>query len=458
MPTSPALTGISSPALVPTSVPLSQQQAERAKAIRGPIIHRLALNPATEDVISKFKIRDATEQEFKQALEKVAEVVDGKWKLKQKSFRELDVFAYKRYTPEERQIAIENAIHIYDKLRLSNSEPEWDRLLPMEERGTGKCLSKLQAKIAVGAIQPAAKTSKAKMQEAEDSGRDTAIEDDGDDLFGEKTHAAATKGANMARSHSNPPATKRKKTSEKELQAKRLLTKGKPAKSTSAKSSDKKSAEKDSTKIKSSKFVHESDEEDDSPLLPSTATVPARSTQSKTKGSSVSQTKSITKAARDDTDGVDSKQNLVKKHKVNNTSPQKSSPLASTPTNASDIDDSSSSSLKNNLKRKATDSSSDVPISKRHQKSSSNSTTSSIAGSMGVVNGDSQGDTHWNEMRHNISETRKFNLFYNSYLELYQELSATQHRDVEKMADLRDMHERLVGMKANILSAAAART
>jgi RNA polymerase II elongation factor ELL len=218
MPTSPALTGISSPALGPTSVPLSQQQAERMKAIRRPIIHKLALGPATENVISKYKKDDATEQEFKLALDKVADLEDGKWKLKQKAFRDLDVFTYKRYTPEERQVAIDNAIHVYDKIRLATSEPEWERLLQFEERGTGKCLSKLQAKIAVGAIKPA-KAPRIKVHGAEDSGRDTPTADDLDDLFGEKIPTTALKSEGMVRSHSNPPVTKQKKTSENSRQS-----------------------------------------------------------------------------------------------------------------------------------------------------------------------------------------------------------------------------------------------
>lgn len=478
MPTSPALTGMSSPALGPTSVPLSQQQAEKAKAIRRPIIHKLALGPATEDDISNLKKADTTEQEFRQALEKVAELVDGKWKLKQRSFRDLDVFAYKRYTPEERQIAIDNAIHVYDKLRLSNSEPEWDRLLPMEERGTGKCLSKLQAKIAVGAIQPA-KVPKIKVQEAEDSGRDTVVEDDEDDLFGEKIPTVAPKSTSMARSHSNPPVTKQKKTSEKELQAKRLLTKGKPTKSNSAKSSDKKSAGKDSNKIKSSEFVRDSDEEDDSYLLPSAIKGLVSSPQLKANGITSSQVKASTKTARentnnmdskpivnkkphpknarDDSDEMDSKPVVNKKPKVNNTSPQKSSPLASTPpTNASDFEDSSSSSLTNSLKRKATDSSSDLLTSKRHQKSSSSSTNSSVTSSIGAVNGEERGETYWNAVRQNISATKKFKAYYAKYKDLWTELHESRNPDVQKVADLREMMERLSEMKANILSAARA--
>jgi RNA polymerase II elongation factor ELL len=458
MPTSPALTGISSPALGPTSVPLSQQQAERTKAIRRPIIHKLALGPATEDVISKYKKDDATDQEFRLALDKVAELKDGKWKLKQKAFRDLDVFTYKRYTLDERQVAIDNAVHVYDKMRLGTSEPEWERLLPMEERGAGKCLSKLQAKIAVGAIKPA-KAPKIKVHGAEDSGRDTpaAADNDLDDLFGDKIPTTTLKSETMVRSHSNPPVAKQKRISEKEQQAKRLLAKGKPIKSTSAKSSDKKSAGKESSKIKSSEFVRESDEEDDY-LLPAAKAAPASTTASKINGAPAPapKTKQAVKiSSRDEFEEVAPKLNGTQKPKINNTSPPKSSPLASSPpTNASDFDDSSSSSS-NSLKRKATDSSSDIPISKRHQKSSSSSTSSSIASSNSIVNGDRHDPYYYEVMRKDVSATKKFVLYYNRYLDLYRELSASQERDrdVEKMADLMAMHERLAQMKADILPA-----
>jgi len=460
MPTSPALTGISSPALGPISVPLSQQQAERTKAIRRPIIHKLALGPATEDVISQYKKNDATEQEFKAALDKVAHLENGEWKLKQKAFRDLDVFTYKRYTTEERQVAIDNAIHVYDKIRLATSEPEWERLLPLEERGTGKCLSKLQAKIAVGAIKPA-KAPRIKVHGAEDSGRDTPAADDDDlgDLFGEKISTTALRSGGMVRSHSNPPTTKQKRTSEKEQQAKRLLAKGKPAKSTSTKSSEKKSAPKESSKIKSSEFVHDSDEEDDY-HLPAPKAAPTSTTISKTNSTQAPapRTKQTTKVtSRDDFEEIPTKMNGIQKPKVNNTSPPKSSPLASSPpTNASDFDDSSSSSS-TSLKRKATDSSSDIPISKRHQKSSSSSTNSSVASSNSIVNGDRQDPYYYEVMRKEVSATKRFVLYYNRYAALWRELAASQDkdRDVEKMADLMAMADRLAQMKADILPTSA---
>jgi len=56
-------------------------------------------------------------------------------------------------------------------------------------------------------------------------------------------------------------------------------------------------------------------------------------------------------------------------------------------------------------------------------------------------------------MRKEVSATKRFVLYYNKYADLYRELAASQDkdRDVEKMADLMAMHERLAQMKADIL-------
>jgi RNA polymerase II elongation factor ELL len=466
MPTSPALTGVNSPSLAPTSAPLSQQQADKTRAIRRPIIHKLAIGPATEEVIRRYKQDGTTNAEFKIALEKVADFDSSKWTLKQRSFKELDVFSYEEYTLEERQTAIDNAVRVYDKLRLGASEPEWERLLPEEERGTGKTLSKLQAKIATGAIKPA-KAPKIKLSGADESGRDTGVEDnDEGDLFGEKV-SATPQSAEMTRSHSNPPITKPKKVSEKEAQAKRLLAKsgkaqtGRVTKSAAVKS-EKKTQEKG---FKSSKFVNDSDEEDDylvnnpSPPAPTTTTTTTTTTTAKTIVVRKPLPKSVSKPARDESDAKPAPTNS--KPKGNNTSPVKSSPLANTPpTNASDIEDSSSSSVPTTLKRKAdsqsSSTSSSLPLAKRHQKSgssSSSSDNSSITSSNGIGSGSRRSiGKDWAERTKIHQLTQKYNAYYPKYRQLYREMESEDGpRDPEKMADLFEMQQRLQNWKREIL-------
>lgn len=193
MPASPALSGVGSPSLGPTSVPLSQQQAEKAKATRKPVIHLLAVGPMTEAALIE-QITDESSYDIKQALQKVGDFNEGikKWELGKKYYKELDVWTFDYDTQEDRQTAIDNAIKSYDRMRLAISEPEWDRLLPKKERGTGKILSKLQKDIAEGL----ARGPKINVQKAEDSGRDTPMD---------------AKGENTPRAGSQPPSSKPKK-------------------------------------------------------------------------------------------------------------------------------------------------------------------------------------------------------------------------------------------------------
>jgi RNA polymerase II elongation factor ELL len=437
MPSSPGLSGFDSPSLAPTSIPMSQQIAEKAKTIRKPIVHQLALGPASETELFKFH-NDSTvsDQDFRIAIDKVADLEnDGRWKLKQKAFKELDVFSYKGYSSQERQTAIDNAIRAYDKLRLNASEPEWDRLLPHNERGTGKILSKLQAKIASGAAKP----PKISFQHADESGRDTPIKNskgsdkDKDDHF-----------------NTQPPAAKPKKVTDREAQAKRLLGKG--GKKAAPKSTEKKPAERtatESSRIKSSKFVSDSDEEDDYVITPIAApekpikSAPGHSTTAPTKSAKPLPvpSKPATKRVREEPD--DLTHAATKKHK--GTSPHKSSPLASSPpTNAADISDSSSLSSVNDFHKRSADSFSDAaPEAKRHQKSSSISTTSS----------DSSGK--WSPATQDvlIEKAKKFKVYYQKYAKLHKELSANPNRDAVAMEQLLEMHHRLANLKQEIVAA-----
>ena len=120
IPSSPALNA-SSPALAPTSVPASETAAEKTKAIRAPIIHILAIAPATGADLLKYKKSATTTQEFKSALDKVADLVDGKYMLRNKLYKELDVWNFEYNSQKDRQTAIDNAVKVFDKMRMSGS-------------------------------------------------------------------------------------------------------------------------------------------------------------------------------------------------------------------------------------------------------------------------------------------------------------------------------------------------
>lgn len=473
VPTSPALTGVGSPSLAPTSVPLSQLQAEKSKATRRPIIHRLALGPASEAELLDVKLTDLTEAEFKLALDRVADLENGKWVLKNKAFKELDVYNYREYSTADRKIAIENATRAYDKLRLSAGGPEWEKLLAPEERGTGKCLSKLQAKIAGGGIQPV-KAPKINVYCAEESGRDTPTNTDGDSISCEKP------GESMARSNSNPGATKAKKVSEKEVQTKRLLAKpgGKAGKSAAAKPSEKKPQGRESGKIKSAEFVGDSDDEEEDV---SVANVTAVTIVKPTQASVAKPTsKPAAKRGRDGAPGQNIAPITKKPRTLSSTSPQKSSLVASSPpANASDMDESSSSN-NGSLKRTAASSisadepaikrhqassiSSDEAISKRHHKTNSSSSSSSVGIPQDVHQNGSGSGNGVNTNRTNVKEkyahipqaqralnAHKFNAFYKSYKQLHLELSMTKIKDRLKMNELLDMQDRLTKLKKEVL-------
>jgi RNA polymerase II elongation factor ELL len=69
-----------------------------------------------------------------------------KWQLTDKSFREINPYNFPYATSEEREQAIEGAIKSFDRLRLTKDDKLWQILLPREERGQGKCLSRSKVK------------------------------------------------------------------------------------------------------------------------------------------------------------------------------------------------------------------------------------------------------------------------------------------------------------------------
>jgi RNA polymerase II elongation factor ELL len=393
------------------------------------------------------KIPDASKDHLKQALQKVGDLKDstGKWELRKTFYKELDVWTYAYKPAEDRQRAIDNAVKQYDKMRLGVSEPEWDKLLVRSERGTGKCLSKLQAQIAQG---PVARAPKINVQKAEDSGRDTPNGED--DTFTDK-NLSKVKSESMTRSVSQPPTTKTKKVSDN--QAKRLLSKN-PTKSAPKSAPTKKAPQpKAGSKILSSEFVNESDEEDDYPIQTKPAPKPITKRPRPdddldTSDSSIPLSKKVKKdtpTTHRVSDASQSSRTTTSSHysssssKAKGNSPPKSSPLASSPpTNASDMENSSgdrSSSSESPAQHLSTKNSQSPIHKKRHQKSSSVS---------------SAGSSRY--LKPEVTDlARRFKMYYPKYEALHRELlSMGDHRDKQKEEVLLDMHARLAGMKKDI--------
>ncbi|KAI9648364.1 hypothetical protein NHQ30_002997 [Ciborinia camelliae] len=456
MPVSPALSGLGSPALGATKS-LSQQQAEHAKSSRKPVVHLLALEPMSEKELSN-RIA-GPKDDLKQAMAKVGDLnaSTGKWELRKNYYKELDVFNYNYGSSAERQRAIDNAVKVFDKMRLGLSEPEWEKLLPKSERGTGKSLSKLQAQIAHGPVaKPKSKGSKNR-----DSG-------DEEDVFGDKI-VSKVKGEATVRSASGPPATKAKKPSEKEAQAKRLLSKN-PAKA-AAIASKPKPAKKEVEKPKpaaakplSSQFVSESEEEEvpvkkqqvakapikkasnkrlrDEEVDSSDSSVPL-SKKTKKENMSSHRVSDASQSSRPSSNSTTSSSNSFKGKA---TSPQKSSPLASSPpTNASDFDNtssgdrSSSSASPANHHTLSNTRNNRSPIHKRHQKSSSVASSVSSTGSS-------------RRLKPGVLDlAQNYKTYYPVYLKLHNSLAASKVRNSAQEEHLLEMHERLSDLKRQIM-------
>lgn len=270
LPTSPAPNGVLSPSLNPAFT-ASQQKLEKNKEQRSVIVHELAVRDQTpEHLKSKW---GGSESDFKEVLGRVADLINGKWSIKKQFWKELDVWNYDYDSQDERQAAIDNAIKQYDKQRYSSAAPEWERLLKKADRGKGIVLSKLQDRLAKGNITPVPKPPK-----TDEAGKNSSDES-----------SKAKGGEAMARSSSQPVASKPKaKAADRETQAKRLLSnnpkKPAPPKKSAPPSKAKVMADKaGSKKVLSAEFVQDSSSsEDEVPLSASTKPKPAEKTVDRT--------------------------------------------------------------------------------------------------------------------------------------------------------------------------------
>lgn len=138
---SPSLSAVGTPrpGISVTSAPNSTNL--RRQAMKTPIIHLLAMKPAsTEEIIRKTHI---PKPDLEAVVSKIAQNVEGRWKLLDRAYKDLNVWDFGYRTQEDRQMAIDNAIRAYDRTRVGKEENTWQLLLPREERGKGKVLSKL---------------------------------------------------------------------------------------------------------------------------------------------------------------------------------------------------------------------------------------------------------------------------------------------------------------------------
>ncbi|KAL9086896.1 MAG: hypothetical protein Q9165_006902 [Trypethelium subeluteriae] len=305
-----------------TLVPNVQQQPEQMRALRHTLIHCLAMRPATELVIARKT--GSRKEEMDPILLKVAKPTanSSEWQLLDKSYKELDVWSFPYPSDGLRQSAIDHAIRAYDRLRLAQSDPLWQMLLPKQERGKGKTLSRLAAHLG----------PKININPTPRLGPKTANAPHFDGVTDSSTteQSTARSGEAMARSTSQE-GIKKKKTSEREAQSKRLLSKNPKKAQAAFEAKQKKQQEKEVAKAeakanrpaktstatnatskrakpaKSSEFVKDSDEEEGE-----FETAVAKSTSKQSEGNQV-QSQSRKRPAEEDATPVPKSSNSVKK-------------------------------------------------------------------------------------------------------------------------------------------------
>ena len=135
----------------PTILNGSSSESSAASALSEPtkqaqrfsLLHILAtgpISPQTASGRSHIPLPDVIK-----TFDIIAQQIEGgpNWQLLPRRFRELDIWRFPYPSTQDRDAAIDNAVHAFDKLRLSTSDPLWQNLLPKEERNKGKTLSKL---------------------------------------------------------------------------------------------------------------------------------------------------------------------------------------------------------------------------------------------------------------------------------------------------------------------------
>ena len=128
----------------PTSAPLKPEDGTTLDPrTRSILNHLLAISPATEkDLRQKTHLPADVLAKALKVLAKFNPDT-SEWKLNDKIYKELDLWKFKYPSQSVRQKAIDSSVRAYDRMRLSRDDHHWQLLLPEDERGKGKVLSRL---------------------------------------------------------------------------------------------------------------------------------------------------------------------------------------------------------------------------------------------------------------------------------------------------------------------------
>jgi RNA polymerase II elongation factor ELL len=141
----------------PTSQPGSTHDTI-INALRVPVIHLLARQPASEATLAETcRTSQANMRELLPKIAKRSSPDADKWQLTDKAFRDINPFKFPYQSAEDREQAIDGAIKAFDRQRLAKDDKLWQILLPLEQRGQGICLSR--SKVKAPEAKPKAKVS-----------------------------------------------------------------------------------------------------------------------------------------------------------------------------------------------------------------------------------------------------------------------------------------------------------
>lgn len=131
-----------SPAITP--VPMKRDaNAIKQQALKRSFIHLLAVRAVSEKYMAS--VLHASTTDLVPFLGRYGKrTIDGsKYNLSDRGYKELDPWTFPYKDESDRNGVIERAITAFDRLRISVTDPLWQKLLRVEERGKGKTLSKL---------------------------------------------------------------------------------------------------------------------------------------------------------------------------------------------------------------------------------------------------------------------------------------------------------------------------
>lgn len=144
---SPKLSVPSSPMRKPPTSQPSGNHDLVLRALRVPLIHLLAIQPSKDTYLADTcRTSTAIVRELLPKIARRSADDAEKWQLTDKSICELNPWKFPYKSAEEREQAINSAVKSFDRLRLAKDDKLWQILLPVEERGQGKCLSRLNLK------------------------------------------------------------------------------------------------------------------------------------------------------------------------------------------------------------------------------------------------------------------------------------------------------------------------